>query len=148
MLILNAFTKLQAALFSAFAALAAPGAAPVEELEQIVVPDEGSAAEQELNFTDEVDPSERSRWRCYDDDDHEWRGYCLVRCDDDDHDEYQRVTDKIKIRGNRDFCRKRARRYCNRRGDHVDDWCFGERKWDDDDHDWDDDDKHDDDKRD
>lgn len=135
MFILNAFTKLQAGLFSAFAALAAagePAAQPAPELEQIVASEPGDASAPELDFTDEADPTESKRWRCYDDDDWKKYGYCLARCDDDDKWDYERVTDKIRVRGNRDFCKRRARKYCNRRGDHLDDWCFGDRKWGDD----------------
>jgi hypothetical protein len=154
MLLFNAFTKLQAGLLSAFTALTMavePAAPPVEELEEIVLPEEGDAADPGLEFTDEGDPTARREWRCYDDDDREWRGHCLVRCDDDDghfgdnddDDDYRAVTGKIRIRGNRDLCRRRARNYCKRRGDRVDDWCFGDRKWDNDDHDRDDNDHRD-----
>ncbi|HEY8378880.1 MAG TPA: hypothetical protein VIK91_20450, partial [Nannocystis sp.] len=81
-------------------------------------------------------------WRCYGPNTRERRGYCLADCDDDDDDgshfdnddgDYRRVTGKIRIRGNRDMCRRRARQYCNSRGRRLDNWCFGERGWDDDD---------------
>lgn len=125
------------ALFSAWAALAAPDQ-PIEELlEDGIASEEGEVSE--FDFTDETDPSEGSRWECYDDDDFKKRGYCLARCEDQKG--YRAVTDKIKIRGNRDFCERRARRFCKKRGDHVRNWCFGER--DKDDHDNDDNDDND-----
>lgn len=148
MLILNAFTKLQAGLLSAFAALAMavePTAQPVEELEDIIAPADEAAGDEELAFTDEGDPSAREReWQCYRDTNRETRGYCLADCDNDDDDghhfdnddgDYRRVTGKIKIRGNRDMCRKRARQYCRSRGERLDNWCFGDRGWDRDDDD-------------
>lgn len=146
MLFFNAITKLQASLYSAITALAMavePATPPTDALEDIVLLEEGDASEPGLDLTDEGDPTARQQWRCYDNDDREWRGNCLVRCEDDDHhwgdndddDEYRAVTGKIRIRGNRDLCRRRARNYCRRRGDRVDNWCFGERRWDDDDDD-------------
>lgn len=130
MLIFNALTKLQAGLFAALAAVAAPEQ-PVEELADDVAAPEGDLATDELEFTDAVDPSERARWECYDDWDDHNRGYCLARCEDDWR--YKAVTKKIRISGNRDFCKRRARKHCKREGDRLENWCFGERDWDDDD---------------
>lgn len=109
------------ALFSAWAALAAPEQ-PVEALAE-----EAAAALADVSideFTDEVDPSEASRWECYDDDDFHARGYCLARCERGNR--YHRVTDKVRIRGNRDLCVRRAKQFCRGRGG-VEHRCFGER---------------------
>ena len=143
MLFFNAFTKLQASLYSAITALAMavePATPPADALEDIVLLEEGDASDPELDFTDEGDPAARDReWRCFRDSDRESRGNCLVRCDDewddDDDDDYRAVTSKIRIRGNRDYCQRRARKHCNRQGDRLEKWCFGERDRDDDDDD-------------
>ncbi|WAS92448.1 hypothetical protein [Nannocystis punicea] len=110
------------ALFSAWAALAAPEQ-PVEELaDEVTAADDVSV--DDVEFTDEVDPSENDLWECYDDDDYHARGYCLALCERGHR--YRRVTDRIRIRGNRDFCERRARRHCRGRGG-LEDVCFGER---------------------
>lgn len=130
MLFINALTKLQAAVFGAVAALAGPE--PVtEELEYDDALTE--SADPELDLTDEVSPTEAPRWECWDRGEYKRRGYCLARCDDDWR--YHRVTDRIRVRGNRDYCERRARRYCDRRNDRLERACFGERDWDDDDDD-------------
>jgi len=125
MLFFNALITLQAGLFAAMAALAAPEQ-PVEELADDV-------AAEDLEFTDEADVSERARWECYDEDDHYNRGYCLARCEDSWR--HKAVTKKIRIRGNRDYCERRARKHCKRNGDRLDYACFGDRDRDDDDDD-------------
>ncbi|WP_434423132.1 hypothetical protein [Nannocystis pusilla] len=110
------------ALFSAWAALAAPEQ-PAEELADPASAAEGNVSADEVEFTDEVDPSENDRWECYDHGGHR-RGYCLARCERGHR--YRAVTERIKIRGNRDYCERRARKHCRGRGG-LDDWCFGER---------------------
>lgn len=124
MLMFNALIKLQAGLFAVVAALAAPEQ-PVEELADDV------AAAEDLEFTDEAEVSERARWECYDHDDHHKRGYCLARCEDSWR--VKAVTGEIRIRGNRDYCERRARKHCKRRGDRLDYYCFGDRDDNDDD---------------
>ncbi|PCC72381.1 hypothetical protein [Nannocystis exedens] len=109
-------------LFSAWAALAAPER-PVEEIADEAATQAGDVSTDEFDLTDEVDPSESERWECYDDDHHR-RGYCLARCERGRR--YRAVTDRIKIRGNRDYCERRAYKHCRGRGG-LDDWCFGER---------------------
>jgi hypothetical protein len=108
------------ALFSAWAALAAPEQ-PVEELaDEVTAADDVSA--DDVEFTDEVDPDEARWWRCYDRP--HSRGYCLARCEGSHR--FRRVTDEVRVRGDRGLCERRARRYCRGRGG-VDDVCFGGR---------------------
>lgn len=122
-LLIGVFTRLQAALFAAFAALAAPG-------ESATQPDGAPGlrvpAGDEVTEEDEDASERRKEWRCWDDDEQQKRGYCLARCDDDDF--YRVLTNKIRVRGNRDFCQRIARKSCKRRGDTLRDWCFGSRE--------------------
>lgn len=110
------------AMFSAWAALAAPEQ-PVEALADQATAAEGDVSAGEVEFTDEVEPSEDSRWECYDHGGHR-RGHCLARCERGHR--YRAVTERIEIRGDRDDCERRARKRCRGRGG-LDDWCFGER---------------------
>lgn len=116
------------ALFSAWAALAAPEQ-PVEDLaDEVTAADDMSTDEDvftdDFDFTDEVDPSESGRWMCYADHTRHKRGFCLARCERGHR--LVRATERIRIRGNRDFCERRARRACRDRGG-VRNVCFGER---------------------
>lgn len=130
MLFFNALTKLGAVTFGVVAMLVAP-----EQFTEDRSYDDGlyESSDPQLDLTDEVTPSEASRWECWDWDDVRPRGHCLARCDDGWS--YHRVTDKIRVRGNRDFCKRKAQQYCKRRNDKLERSCFGERDWDDDD-DW------------
>jgi hypothetical protein len=127
MLFFNALIKLQAVMFG-LAALAGPEP-PAAELEY----DDGlfESSDPAFDLTDEARPTEAARWECWDRDEYKRRGYCLARCEDSLS--YRRVTDRIRVRGNRDFCQKKARQYCRGRNDRLDRACFGERDWDDDD---------------
>lgn len=140
MLMFNALIKAQGWLFAAFAALASPPGG--ETSEQFTDEAAGDVQSQDPAFplADEVDPSLAAR--CYDDDEWRKRGHCLAKCDDSWR--YRVVSDRMRIDGNNNWCKNRARQFCKRRGDKLDDWCWGDRSgdggggWDDDD--WDDDD--------
>ena len=125
MLFLNALTSLQVGIFGALAAVAAPDADAATEAVESAEPAE-AAPEADFDIADAVDPSERPRrWECWDYGERERRGWCLARCTDSWR--YRPVTSRIRVRGNRDYCASRARRYCRQRDERVRDWCFGER---------------------
>jgi len=126
MLFISAITSLQVGLFGAVTAVAA--AEPVEAIEPVEAAlEEVSAADlEEAEVSEEADPDERTRrWQCWDYGEREKRGWCLARCTDSWR--YTPVTGRMRVRGNRDYCRSRARKYCRNRYEHVRDWCFGER---------------------
>ena len=141
MLMLNALIKAQSWLLAAIAALGSPtGGAAGEEFTDEATGAAPSADEPEVPLADEDDPSLRAT--CYDDHFRPRRGHCLAKCDDSRR--FRAVSGEMRIEGNHDWCRQRARRFCRDRRDRLDDWCWGRRSgggWDDDDHDdWDDDD--------
>ena len=114
--------KLQAVVFGVVAALAGPEQ-PTEEIEYDDTLFE--SADPEFDLTDEVSPTEAPRWECWDRNEVKKRGYCLARCDDGRS--FRRVTDRIRVRGNRDFCERKARQYCRGHRDRLERACFGER---------------------